>query len=120
MLSSLVLNRTLIASGALWCAAGIAAGLLRPTGIDAQAPRAESALAVLNETAPGKSDRLALPETAPFAGRWPIIADEPVPTERSLRRVVTHRHVVHHDRVCGSKGRRWFTRHHHRVWRCRR
>lgn len=121
MLSSLVLNRTLIASGALWCAAGISAGLLRPTANNAPLPAAASAAVVANEIAASKSDRLPLlaPEL-PFAGRWPVMATEPepAPTEKSLRRAVPQHHVKR-DRVC-EKGRRYFTRHRHRYWKCRR
>jgi hypothetical protein len=124
MLSSTTLTRVFIASGALWCVAAVAAVSLRPAENNAQAPLAEPAPAVLAATTP-KSDRLPIYD--PFGERWPtMVSSEPVMpvARRNVPQTVgatvsARRHHTRRDRVC-ENGRRYFTLHRHRYWRCRR
>jgi hypothetical protein len=110
------ITRALIVCGALWCAAGITAVLTQPAGNNAQVARAASPAPVIEDDPASllKGDRLAF---APFNERWV----QPVAVERKVDIKVNTR-PRHHDvdRVCGPRGRRTFTRHHHRYWRCRR
>ena len=68
MLAQSVLHRARIASGALWCVAGISAGSGTRSENNAQATRAESAQTVLSiSTGHPKTDR----EPA-FGERWSV------------------------------------------------
>jgi hypothetical protein len=128
MLTAPILNRILILSGALWCVAGISAGMLRSTELDAPRPAPEPlSLAAAEVVTITKSDRLPISTPQAFGERWPIMVSEPVTTaaRKDVPQTVgatvsARRHHPQIDRVCGAKGRRWFTRHHWRVWRCRR
>jgi hypothetical protein len=120
--------RLMIASGALWAAAGITAGALRTVDETAPLASAESAELVL-----AKTDRLPLLPAHAIADRWTVIANQvpsrPVPVARidepqTVGATVSARRHHHPDRVCGAHGRRHFTLTRHgrpwRSWRCRR
>jgi hypothetical protein len=121
-----IIARALIVLGALWCAAGVTAVFVQPTGNNAPAARAESPAPAIEQDVPAfpKADRIAF---AKFDERWtepakPVdlkvnasVGREPPSESRGSR--PNHHHV---DRVCGERGRRYFRRHHHLSWRCRR
>ncbi|WP_182869692.1 hypothetical protein [Bradyrhizobium diazoefficiens] len=116
-----------IAAAALWCALMAGAVSMRLAGISAPVP-ARAALA---------SPKIAIVRAIPmipelvFDDRWQAPApamqharmaedlqikpDQPKAAQKPPRRVERHA-----DRVCGSKGRRYFRIGRHLSWRCRR
>ncbi|MEY9428112.1 hypothetical protein ABH975_003427 [Bradyrhizobium ottawaense] len=125
MLTQFFLNRALVVSGVLWCAAGITAGMLRGTEMNAPPPAPAAPPVVLASTVP-KADRLPLATPPPpFDALWPVMTSEPVAATAARKDVLQTVGATvsarrrHHDPVC-DKGRTHFTRHHHRYWRCRR
>lgn len=61
--------RLIIASAALWCVAGISAGIMRSSQENAQAPAAESGEPVITEIL-AKGDRLPLAPVQAITDRW--------------------------------------------------
>lgn len=115
-------NRVLAASAALWCVAGIAAGLqLRVT----DAAPIEPALAWPEVDSSNKDDRLTIDPPAAFSSRWllPVVeaaaarTDVPQTVGATVSARSRHKAV---DRVCGDHGRTYFRRHGREVWRCNR
>jgi hypothetical protein len=127
MLNAQTLNRILVISGALWCAAAVAAGLVPLSSDSAQPPRAESPEPVL-----AKADREPLPAakpaalSVPFESRWPqpaVVAATRKDVSQTVGATVSARRHHHRDvdRVCRHHGRRyWHDRPGHLTWRCRR
>ena len=118
--------RTLIASAALWCVAGITAGTLRSVEDTAPPPAAESPGTVL-----AKADRLPLIPREAITDRWPALSQEPaavtaaaridepqtVGTTASVRR--HHPRPVEHN-ICTRHGMHKVITRGGRSWRCRR
>ena len=118
----LVLLRVLTVLGGLGFAAGISAGLWRHTVENAPQPLAEPWPVVVVAT---KGDRLEMPPSPAAVERTvgQSVSDvAPVSLPKGVREAlaVAKATPVPIDRVCGVKGRYWFTRDRHRFWRCRR
>jgi hypothetical protein len=127
------ITRILILSAAAWAAAGIAAGTLRTTQETAPAPALESTGPVL-AAIELKADREPLAPQGKILDRWPelatalVVQDPPAPVtveeaavwpQLEPKKLTRHRQAG--DRVCGARGRHWYTRRHGwRYWRCNR
>jgi hypothetical protein len=111
-----VLFRVLTVLGALWFAAGVAAGLLRPGGKGAPVPPPAPAPVALTTTP--KADRLPIQYLGPRPNI--SVADASLVSLPDAREAVAKPRPKPVDRICGSNGRYWYTRDHHRFWRCRR
>jgi hypothetical protein len=119
--------RVIIASAAaLWCVAGITAGIVRTIQETAPAPAAESPAPVLVEIL-AKADRLPLVPARTVAERWytpppPERADElEIEPQMEPRKLTRHsRHLDHPRDVCARHGLRKVITRGGRSWRCRR
>lgn len=128
----MLFTRLTIVSAALWCAAGIAAGITRSMQETAQAPAAESAEVLADDiVAMPKADRLPLPPAEPmallakaYADRQMVEAPAPVTVVRIDgpqtvgTTVSVRRH--HPTDVCARHGMRKVITRGGRSWRCRR
>ena len=125
--------RTLIASAALWCVAGITAGTLRTVEDIAPPPAAESPVAIL-----AKADRLPLIPREAITDRWPALSQEPAAVRAAARtdepqtvaatvsagrphiRNVRKIRIADRADVCARHGMRKVITRGGRSWRCRR
>jgi hypothetical protein len=121
--------RMLIASAALWCVAGITAGIVRTSQETAPPAAAESAEPVLVEIL-AKTDRLPVAPARAIVDRW----YQPPPVERSDELLVeqkaepaTHRLQSNYRRrqlkpvdICARHGMHKVITKGGRSWRCRR
>jgi hypothetical protein len=122
-------------AGALWGGVVTVAITAGPHTNSAPRVAAASPAGVSNESVRQRGDRLPLV----FVARWesnlppaaaPVTAPEtaaPVSEPAALHQVVEsidqprqHAHVKKRSSVCGVRGRYYFTRDHHRFWKCRR
>jgi hypothetical protein len=122
--------RLIIASAALWCVAGISAGIMRSTQENAPAPAAESDEPVITEIL-AKGDRLPLAPVQAITDRWldapaeradelRLVEPQVVPAKGGviqLRRVAP----LHAPRdICTRHGMHKVITRGGRSWRCRR